>query len=185
MFLVPSSEKSVTVHQHENSIWCCCNLVAFVFSCGWAVRPPVVKGNMVVILWRSATCAEMGVIPVYRAVFKYSGRDMFFVLALDSHTLDCNYEVKALIFSFEGVLFLINVELVALLWGMYKRMLQFLQFVGSECKHPQIKPQSEQCYLGVMFFSLSLTNCTVGGWGGSISFQIQLHLYCALTSVNN
>lgn len=57
----------------------------------------------------------MGVIPVYRAVFKYSGRDMFFVLALDSHTLDCNYEVKALIFSFEGVLFLINVELVALL----------------------------------------------------------------------
>lgn len=57
----------------------------------------------------------MGVIPVYRAVFKYSDRDMFFVLALDSHTLDCNYEVKALIFSFEGVLFLINVELVALL----------------------------------------------------------------------
>lgn len=45
----------------------------------------MVKGNMVVIL-EEVQRAEMGVSPDYRAVFKYSDRDMFFVLALDSNT---------------------------------------------------------------------------------------------------
>lgn len=77
------------------------------------MRPPVVKGNMLVIL--EVQHVQRWVLAQFTEQFFSTWIGTCFLFWLWTQTLDCNYEVKALIFSFEGVLCLINVELVALL----------------------------------------------------------------------